>query len=298
MTMNLDLSNRALLVGVTINLFSGEKTDKRVAEEVARNHNTTAQDAGRFQKALISKKALEAVKTIGGEARTAHYQMTLPWLDNGQRLLSIAGYETYGERMSAIRSRFDSEVERFITLYPSLIEDARHRLNGMFDEGDYPPVSDLRRRFVFDLKVLPFPNTKNWLVDEVDSLLGTQREALRAEAADLVARGVADATRDIFERVATATGHMATKLRGYVPESETGRPAGVFRDSLVENVRDLYNLLPTLNVTGDARIDELRDALKALTHHNAADLRADDNFRQTTAEKADAIYQQAIALMG
>ncbi len=282
----MNLSDRALLVGVTISLFSGEKTDKRVAEEVARNHNTTARDAGRFQKAIVSKKALEDIKHTAGRLRDTHYSLTLPWLNSGERLLALSAYETYGERIAAIRAKFDEEVERFVAIYPDLIEDARRRLNGMFDEADYPPVSEIRRRFVVDLKVMPFPNTRNWLTDEW--------EEVRAEAERRVQMGIADATRDLFDRVATVTGHMAQKLRDYDPETKTG----IFRDSLVENVRELHALLPSLNVTGDERVNELSKALSALTHHDASTLRTDPGFRQDTAAQAETIYQQAMALLG
>lgn len=297
MTQQFRLNDRAILASATISLFSGEKTDKRVAEEVARNHNTTATDAGRFQKAIISKKALEPIKKIAGDIRAAHARRTLPWLNTGERLLPLAGYEEYGEEIATLRAQFETEVERFISLYPTLIEDARKRLNGMFDEADYPPVAELRDRFQIDLKVMPLPDTRSWITDEVQAMLGEQAEVLRDAAETRLRMAVDDATKDIFDRIATVTGHMATKLKGYNPDTE-GRPEGVFRDSLVENVRALYDLIPQLNFAGDPRIEELREAMRVLTHHDADTLRADAAFRTETAAAADALYQQALALLG
>ena len=291
------LSDRALLASATISLFSGEKVDKRVAEEVARNHNTTASDAGRFNKAIISKKALEPIKKIAGDIRAAHARRTLPWLNTGERLLPLAGYEQYGEEIAGLRAAFEREVENFISLYPTLIEDARRRLNGMFDEADYPPVSELRDRFQIELKIMPLPNTRSWITDEIKAVLGAQAEELREAAEERLQVAVQDATKDIFTRIAAVTGHMATKLKGYNPDTE-GRPEGVFRDSLVENVRELYALLPALNFTGDPQLEALRAEMHALTHHDADTLRADAAFRSETAEAADAIYQKAMALLG
>ena len=62
---------------------------------------------------------------------------------------------------------------------------------------------------------------------------------------------------------------------------------GIFRDSLVTNIRDLCELIPRLNFTDDARLEELRtQAEKDLAAYDPEDLRKNQFARMETADAA------------
>jgi len=76
----------------------------------------------------------------------------------------------------------------------------------------------------------------------------------------------------------SAVNHMMEKLRD---------KEGIFRDSLVNNIRDLCELIPRLNFTGDTRLEELRaQAEKDLTAYEPDDLRKNQFARLETADAA------------
>ena len=66
----------------------------------------------------------------------------------------------------------------------------------------------------------------------------------------------------------------------------------IFRDSLVENARDMVQLLADFNLTGDDAMDRARvrlmDALDGVTPEA---LREDDMFRHDVKRKVDAIIK-------
>ena len=285
----LDLSSKVMLINLSISVFSGEKVDKAVSDDVAAQHNTTARDAGRFSKQIIGKHSLEAIKGHAGAARLLHYQRTLPWSDLGGRLLSVAGYMDYCNAMRQVQAAFTHEVDRFIDAYPSLIEDARTRLNGMFNIDDYPAVSALRERFSFEVGASPLPSGKNWFLDMADG----EMEALRRHADQRLAHSIDEAVRDTYRRVADVTSKMAHKLNEYDPKEKKG----IFRDSLVENIRELAGLLPVLNITDDPRLSQLGRDLAQLTKHSATALREDHVFREEAATRAQQVYEMASSFM-
>ena len=81
--------------------------------------------------------------------------------------------------------------------------------------------------------------------------------------------------RDAWERVTTVLAKMIERLNEYTPSAGKGdRAKGIFRDSLVENVRELIAVLPSFNLTGDSFLATLADRMeRELCAHEAEELR-------------------------
>jgi hypothetical protein len=74
--------------------------------------------SGNYHKKLLpDDEALNAINKIAGEARTYHAYTTLPWNDNGQRMLTTAQFVEYKARMSDYERQFNDAVTSFIPLY-------------------------------------------------------------------------------------------------------------------------------------------------------------------------------------
>jgi hypothetical protein len=66
----------------------------------------------------------------------------------------------------------------------------------------------------------------------------------------------------------------------------------IFRDSLVNNVREMLSLLTSFNVTQDQRMENMRVQLEdAMMGVSADALREDDSFRKETKSKVDSILK-------
>jgi hypothetical protein len=86
------LSSKAMLCTVSISAWSGYKFDREASEEIAHIHGAE-KDSGRFNKRLVPRKELEEITKIIGRARRNHEFVTLPWSDNGYRVLPArSGY--------------------------------------------------------------------------------------------------------------------------------------------------------------------------------------------------------------
>jgi hypothetical protein len=265
-----NLSEKVIVFNLKISMWTAKKMDKNVTKEVEDNHN--AKDAGRFNKLLIARKDLANLNQIASEARKYHIEQTLPWDDNGGRLLPATNYYTYIEKQMEFKDKFEKAVDEFIAVYPDLMADAKSFLNTMFSENDYPAVNKLRKKF--DFKTEPSPIGK--LDDIRISVSQTEIDRLKQEVEQNIYNKIANTTKDMWLRIKEAVQHMYERLSDHDAK---------FKNSLVENIRDLVDLLPRLNFTNDQDINEAIEYMKLLLVQ-PDDLRKNSFKRKDTARNA------------
>ena len=161
MTINI-LSERALLVTLNIRRWQAARTDKKITAEVASSHAVSEKRAGRYRKNAIDIEApcFKAVAASASELRTKHYFYTLPWAQDGARILTTAMFEEYTREMRALRLAFENTVKQFVMDYPRLKANAKLELNGMYNEQDYP--LDIGAKFGVDIVRLPLPDVEDF----------------------------------------------------------------------------------------------------------------------------------------
>ena len=281
------LSERTLLASLTIRAWSARKLDRKVTDEVNKGKGAAA-DAGRYNKALIAREGLEKIQKLADAARGKHYDMTLPWLDDGSRILNVTAFDEYTAFMRSRKEAYERAVADFVQAYPGYVEAARARLGEMFNAKDYPPAELIAPRFGFDFALMPVADS-----DDFRAAVGEEQAAIiKADIERRTQEAVAKAMRSAWERVAEKVGRMAERLSAYKPATKDNKAENIFRDSLVENVRDLAKLLPSLNITGDPAMSRIAERLQSdLCRFNAGDLRESDAARQMTAQKAAAILE-------
>lgn len=284
--MNADrtLTEKAMLVRVSISQWTARRHDAQATREVIENHGASS-DAGRFNKALVDPEALRPVQKIANEARTFHYAQTLPWGDDDARILPAENYLEYTRALRDLGATFDQAARDFAGQYPELIERARGALNGLFRAADYPSPDDILRRFSFSVSVSPLPDAADFRVS-----LGAEETArVRVQIEKDAQAAIAGAMRDLWERLREVIRHAAERLRD--------RDA-IFRDSLIGNIAELCSLIPRLNLTGDPALATLaEEAARTLGAQDPADLRRSEFARSIAAKDADAILAKMAAYM-
>ncbi len=292
--MNTNIRDHILLVGLTIRVFSGVKTDRKVSEEItSANHATPG--AGRFQKHILGKSALKGIGVIADAARAFHYERTLPGPLGKMGIISVAGYLNYTERLRDYAAAFEKEVAAFIDVYPTLIKEAKVALNGLFNEADYPPIDELAQQFQFKSTAAPFPTGNHWFPNLSDEIVAS----MKAEFGQSIATSVAEARNESFERARALVRATIEKLNAYAIDPDTGKLAGRrFHDTLVTNLRDFAESLPGLNIDGDPAFNALADDFRHAGAYEAAALRADPGIRTEVVKRAQSILDKLDSLAG
>ena len=284
------LSTRAMLCSVSISVWSARKHDPDASEEIALQHGAQA-DSGRYHKVLLPRQALAEIQKIVSEARQEHYFKTLPWDDNGYRVLPAAAYMDHVEKMRGLSNRFTGAVDILARQFLILIDQARTRLGGLFREADYPTPDELRAKFSFETKVMPLPDADDFRVT-----LGDEEKArIKRQITAAVEASLQVGSRELWFRLYEAVQHMADRLTAYkVTDQRVEHP---FRDTVVTNLVKLVDVLPKLNVTNDPELDRLAEQVRTSLLIDPKELRKSDAVRAETAKAASAIAQQMAGYM-
>ncbi len=280
----MNLSDRALLVQMSISQWTARKYDKKATRQVADANNTTM-DAGRYNKSLLPMNDyLDRVHKKTTHIREKFYKNTLPWGIEGTQMLPTSNYLQFMTEYRKEKSEWQSLVNTFIDNYDTLRFDAQRILGELYDEADYPLVSEIGYKFRMDMAVFPVPSNDFRTNISSDELTAIQQDVERR-----VSQAQQQAVLEVWQRLFDKVKHIAEKLAD---------PKAVFRDSMVENARDICDLLPRLNFTDDPHLEEMRQQVEAslLKHPDA--LRNDPDLRRDTAAEAKAIMDKMKSFMG
>jgi hypothetical protein len=275
--MSKTIHQRAMLVNLKLSKWTATKYDKKISQEVAQNHNATA-DAGRYNKRLIEKgkHSYAALMSAFSELYSNHVQQTLPWSDEGWRLIPNTNYDKYTAMVRAGRMKIEQLLEDFLADYPAIQADAQRHQNGLYNPSDWPSVVDLRKRFSIKANFNPVPHTSDFRVD-LDSETLAQ---ITRETEERVNAAVQEAQKESFNRLHEVVRKISERLND---------PEATFRDSLIENARELTDVLTRLNVADDPRLEEMRKRVEDLAQVSPEALRSLPFQRATTASEADRI---------
>jgi len=275
------LSSSAVLVNLSLSVWSGRKLDKRVSQEVDAAKSTKTR-AGNYHKNLLAgTDKLDAINKVAGAVRTWHYTVTQPWSDNGARILSAEQMFDYKARLVEFEREFVGKVHEFLNEYDNLVSAAAFSLGDLFDRDEYPTREEIEQKFGFGYTIEPLPQSGDFRVEIGDEGL---RE-LQAQYEQAITNRVEQAMRDSWDRLHDVLSKMSERL-----ESTEDGKRKIFRDSLVENAHELCNLLKHFNVNQDVRLESMRMELSnLLSGVDAETLRESDELRDNTKRKVDAL---------
>lgn len=273
------LTDKAMLATLSIGQWSARKFDKKASKEIAEAHNSDV-TMGWYNKSLIGKEALEEIQKLCNELRTLFYELTLPWQDDGQRILSSAGYMRLAEVIRKKKEELEKAKDKFFSSYPQYIEEAKQRLNGLFNSAEYPSESEIRTKFYVQFHVRPLPVAADFRVKLNDEEVDQIKKQISAD----LEQSFSDAKRDIWNRMKSVVTRMSANLHHYKTEPNTR-----LFDTVVTNISDLVDIIPMLNVDDDNQIATVAREMRKLTMLTADQLKENDGKRKEIANAADSI---------
>lgn len=281
----MNLSDRALLVQLTISQWTARKYDKKATQEVATTFNAS-KDAGRYNKSLLPMNDyLDRVHKKTTHIREKLYKNTLPWGMEGVMMLPTTNYLAFMNEFRKEKNEWLTLVNDFKSNYLQLKDDAKRVLGRLYSDADYPTESEVGNKFKIDMAVFPVPSTDFRVAISSDELSRIQQDV---EAR--VASAQAEAMKEVWQRLYDRVKHMAEKLAD---------PKAIFRDTMVENLQEQCAMLTRLNFMDDPNLEALRQQVEGTlaTHHPDA-LRNDPDLRRDTAAEAKAIMDKMSVFMG
>lgn len=282
------ISSSAMLVELSIGAWTGRKKDKKASEEVTTNKGAAVGVAAVNKKLLGDCVELDAIQKFVANVRNAHYAMTLPWSDTGLRMLPTAAFFTYQQNMTAFQNEFGTLVDKLLAAYGWEITQAEVKLGELWNPDEYPTADRLREKFRFNINYIPLPEVGDWRVDMEKETVATLQDHYKS----YYSGALETAMQDVWERMHTSLSKMSERL-DYTDDANKK----IFRDSLVDNVIDIVDLLRDFNVTGDTHMEAMRQKLEDAMRGVTPDaLREDQSFRADTKRSIDAILKSLPSL--
>jgi hypothetical protein len=94
----MDISARALLVNTTVRVWTGDKRDRAITREIC-TMKGAEDNAVRANKSLLGEH-IHGVQAAERAVRRAVNERTLPWMDDGTRILKGSVFMAFTEAMA------------------------------------------------------------------------------------------------------------------------------------------------------------------------------------------------------
>jgi hypothetical protein len=284
MNNSISIASSAMLVELSISTWTARKLDKRVSTKVDLDNGAKTKVVNANKNLMAGTGVLDTLVKYAANARAWHLSQTLPWSDNGSRLLPVSNFVNYKKQLGELETNYEALVDKFIVAYPSLVSAAAFQLGNLFDRNEYPNEDSLKKKFKFTYSFFPVPTSGSFLPDLMDEAKREVQESCdRAHEERLN-----NAMREAWGRLHECLTRMSERLTDNADGSRK-----IFRDSLVENGVELVDMLKHLNITKDPSLELARKELgDAILHHDLDSLRDNSQAREVVKLKVDTILSK------
>ena len=251
------ISSAAMIVDFNASVWTARKKDRKASDDVT-NMNYADKGVANVTKNLLGDcDELRAVQKFAANTRNIHYSMTMPWSDNGSRLLTTQQYFKYNEVMTDLQNEFARLVDEFLRVYDWKIMDSQAKLGDMFNRDEYPTRDSLQDKFAFRMSYVPLPDAGDFRID-----IGNEAMAeIRDQYATHYTQAIQTAMNDIWHKLHDNLTTLARQL----DVNEDGKGNRLY-DSVFDRALELTDMLGTCNVTGDSQMEAMKRQLEQAFH--------------------------------
>ena len=281
---SISIASSAMLVELSISAWTARKLDKKVSAQVDLDKHAKTR-AGNYNKNLLAGTGfLDTINKFAASSRHWHSTQTLPWSDNGLRLLPMSNFISYKQNLVTLEQNYQALVDKFIVAYPNLVSAAAFQLGDLFDRNEYPDVEVVAKKFKFRVNYLPVPMAGDFRVD-----INEEAKAEIIQSCEgLYAERLGNAMKDAWTRLHECLLRMSERLA----DDDKGDRKRI-HDTVIDNAVELTELLKHFNLTGDSNMETARiELMHAIKNHDADDLRESHLAREAVKTKVDAILSK------
>lgn len=273
----MSIVTNCMIVNLQLGVWTGHRLDKAASKRVTDEAGAES-DAARVNKHLVPKEALKKVSNAQGQIRLHFYDRTLPWKDNGDRVLTRVMFQRFIEEHGALKEIFNEAVHDFLKKeYPVIVQKAEFRMGELFKKDDYPTPRELRDKFYVNLDIDGISEAKDFRV-QIDK---EDRKRVQTEIEEAMQRRIVEAQRHTWERLAETMGHFTERMK---------TKDAKFKAATIDNLAELADILPGLNVTGDPDLDALAKRIQRLVGGcDAKVIRENEKTRKVIGKEAATI---------
>jgi hypothetical protein len=237
----------------------------------AANSFDAAADLVSASKKLIdtSHPAYKAATAIKSQAMSYWRGMTLPYPQDGVRLIRQADVESFEVKMREFKDQLAAAAANLQLEYETIKTAAREKLGQLYNPADYPPT--LEGMFTISWEYPP--------VEPPRYLMNFNPELYEQEQSRVQQRfenAVAMAEEAFAEQLSDMVSHLIERLADNPDGTQK-----VFRATAVDNFKEFYENFRKMNVRSNPQLESLiAQASNLVSGVSAQELRTDKSLRQ------------------
>ena len=292
MTMNqppvmVSLATSGMIVNVEVNVWSATKQDQTISKEVTTAHNADDK-AARVVKHLLAgdpihKKLLNHRQTIYNWVKKRTYDWS-----GSNRYLPVSMLQKFKNEFDALEQEYEILKQEFVAKYPDIVAGMAFKQGSMFDANEYPSADQVASKFRIKLFVHPVPEN-----DFRVAIANDIKEELEKHYASEASSKVEEIMRAATERLVEFVKRIAHACREVEAEGDGKVRRPKVYEGTIDGAKEMCELLKEFNLTGDSRLEDMRqDLLATLNDVTAKDIRESDATRSHVKSEMDKIMNK------
>lgn len=269
MTENTDtlgdaVRNTCILATIHFRALGLNRTDKQASSDVTMQAGA-ASGAARVVVSRLpgADEHHKAITKAQRDARAVLWRLSMPYgNDDGWRLLPNVNWSRLLPELSACKNEFDKALNAFLADLPQV--RARALANKGTLNVEIPTDDELRSAYGMETEFRPIND------GQFKGLPPAVTQKLEAHAKVKLEAAAQAAVHDTLERFVQPLDHFIERMVKYdereaaLSRGEDIGRHGAFRNSVVDNVKELVEVVSSFNVTGDERLAQLEQRLAPL----------------------------------
>jgi len=304
------IASSAILGSLSISSWSARKKDKSTEVEIQESKGAGSSKAASVYKNLFAESSeLKAIISYGQDCVRWFAAKTLPWDDNGTRIVPTGTFFEIDQEIASRRNEYNKKVQVFLNNYSIQVSKQAFMLGSMFDRSEYPDVTEVATKFAFRFNTMPVPLAGDFRVD-----IGKEgNQMLLDRCSQEIDRRLKAAVTDVYERVKDEVDHIRERMQATL-EYQPGEPEQIpiydeegkvkevklrktrkpkLYQSLLDNGLVLCENLRTLNITNDPVLEDVRAKLyNSLITLDIDSLRESPEIQASVKTKMDDILDK------
>ena len=279
------LADSHQLIGIEKGLPGGRVSRKDVNAELAE------------QKKSDQDRSSVSVDVYAGYLRECrnHQNATANWLKKQGLPWSFGQVLVPNNKVADVVAYLDDAklhnemlYQSFLDNFPARMEEDKKtgRLGDLYEQDDYQSVERLRSKWKFEVMRDTVPDPEKdpragWANAEMESMKKAMKEQEDAH--------VKEATIELLKRLVAPIKNIVDKTARY----DGGRDGRFNTNSFINNVRDVVETIPSLNLRDDPELDQIRrQVIAEICQLDPQDLRDDPDLRKKANESATDILDR------
>jgi len=270
------VSKKLIKIEPRISTFMGVKASKKGKQELVEAHNADNSSVVAAVH-LLPKHLQKKLRTHANGIRELVSKYSIPY-DNGSRIMKASNYPK-------LRSELDKKINAYaifvqdeiVANYDAIVNMARIRLNGLFDEVMFPSRDEMASKYGVHLYVEQMPNTDaaSFVIDGLNQQqIDEIRTNLRSEIESNLKEGQKRAIAELREAIVNIY-------------EKTKKEDGARYKAAIRNLVDKCNNIDNVNVLEIPELTKVAGEVKQkLGRVSASALKANSGACKKVAEDA------------